>query len=456
MVGWLVGFFVLVLAVGALWAQGPAHGPSRFVPDSNDTAEKWLRNAANLARERQWSEAIEIYQRALDHFGDKVTKVPRDEAGTDQSGDFVLYVDGRRYCHRCLANLPPEARAIYRSRVDSLAERWYRQGSSQRDFALLRRVVDKAFCSSWGDDALELLGDLAFQEGRFGEALAAYGQLVADHPEDPLALIHPDPSVDLARVAAKKLLCRAAGENPPAPIELEAFAHLYPKAEGALAGRKGLYARILAESLAKDHLEPPAQPDGRWPTFAGSFRRTKVVPGPIDVGQVQWRVELEKISSARSAAATTRGGVNISPPTTTQERHLAFHPIVLGDQVIVCDGTRVLAYNLNDRPGETEENDVRSIEPAWKHDPEDGVMVPQAMRLYPGTPRLTLTAFGHRIYARMGVSTNPPIPTFRRFGTIGEPGNSSIVALDWNTQGKLLWEQKSTIIELPYRGAGGS
>ena len=37
---------------------------------------------------------------------------------------------------------------------------------------LLRRVVDQAFCSSWGDDALELLGDLAFQDGRFGEALA--------------------------------------------------------------------------------------------------------------------------------------------------------------------------------------------------------------------------------------------------------------------------------------------
>ena len=42
------------------------------------------------------------------------------------------------------------------------------------------------------------------------------------------------------------------------------------------------------------------------------------------------------------------------PQNTPQERLLAFHPIVLGDQVIVSDGTRVLAYNLNDRPADSE------------------------------------------------------------------------------------------------------
>ena len=32
-----------------------------------------------------------------------------------------------------------------------------------------------------------------------------------------------------------------------------------------------------------------------------------------------------------------------------------------------------------------------------------------------------------------------------------EPGTSSIVALDWNTQGKLLWEVRSANLELPNR-----
>src|SRR5205823_14551139 len=190
-----------------------------------------------------------------DQYGDKVAKLPKDQPGTDPSGDFALYVDGRRFCHRCLSQLPPEARAIYRNRVDGLAERWYRQGASRRDVGPLRRVIDQAFCSSWGDDALEFLGDLAFQDGRFGEALSMYGRLVADRQGDPFLLVHPDPSVDLARVAAKKWLCRAALENPPTRQDLAEFARLYPDAAGALAGRKGNYATILAESLASDHLD---------------------------------------------------------------------------------------------------------------------------------------------------------------------------------------------------------
>ena len=460
-IAWRVGVFVGLAWLGSagttVLGQGPARGGSQFYPDSSDTAETLLRNAANHARERQWSEAIEIYQRVIDQYGDKVAKLPKDEPGTEPSGDFALYVDGRQFCHRCLAQLPAEARAVYRSRADGLAESWYRQGWARRDAGLLRRVIDRAFCSSWGDDALELLGDLAFQDGRFGEALAMYGRLVADRPDDASVLVHPDPSVDLAKVAAKKLLCRAAWENPPTRRELDDFDRRYPGAAGSLAGRKGSYATILAESLAADHLQPPAQPDSRWPTFAGSPRRSRVVAGPIDVGQVQWRVELEKVAPLRSPGSfPSRMSGPATPPAS--ERLLAFHPIVLGDQVLVCDGSRVLAYNLNDRPGGPDGSESRPLIPAWRHDP-DGAAVPQATRNAAAIPRYTLTAVGSRIYARMGfVSTTTYAGRGARFGpmTIGEIGSSSIVALDWNTQGKLLWEQKSANFELPDRPAGAT
>src|SRR5262249_12640509 len=81
----------------------------------------------------------------------------------------------------------------------------------------------------------------------------------------------------------------AASDHPPTPSDLQEYARRYPDAAGALAGRKGTYATILVASLATDHLERPGQTDGGWPTFAGSSRRTRVVPAPIDVGQVQWR-----------------------------------------------------------------------------------------------------------------------------------------------------------------------
>jgi len=440
---WLVGSVGLL--AGSVWAQGPARSAPKFDPDWSGTAEKLLRSAASHVRDRQWSEAIKIYQRVIEQFGDKVAKVPKDEPGTDAAGDFVLYVDGRRFCHRCLAQLPPEAREIYRNRVDGVAELWFRRGASQRDVGSLRRVVDLAFCSSWGDDALELLGDLAFQDGRFGEALAMYSRLVADHADDPHVLVHPDPSVDLARVAAKKLLCRAADqENTPGPAELDEFARRYPAAAGSLAGRQGTYAQVLAESLTADHLAPPSQPDSRWPTFAGSLRRSKVVAGSIDVGSMQWRVDIEKVSLNRN---TFGRGIGVGVASASLERLLAFHPIVLGDQVIICDGTQVLAYNLNDRPTDADENAPRQVEPVWKHPPEDA-QVPQARHASSGIPRYTLTAVGHRIYVRMGAMS---APVFQGMGGMGGRGTTSIVALDWNTQGKLLWEQKSTSLILPNR-----
>ncbi len=162
----------VVLAAAHARAQGLNHGASKFYPDSSEKAETLLRNAAGLARDSQWAEAIEIYQRIIDQYGDKVAKLPKvvDRAAEPFSDEFVLFVDLRAYCHRALAKLPPEARAIYRNRLDGVAERWFREGASRRDTAMLRRVVELAFCSSWGDEALELLGDMAFQDGRFGEA----------------------------------------------------------------------------------------------------------------------------------------------------------------------------------------------------------------------------------------------------------------------------------------------
>ncbi len=173
----------------------------------------------------------------IDQYGDKVAMLPKEESGGDASGDFGLYVDERRFCHSAIAHLPPEARKIYHNRIDGLAERWFRQGAKEHDLGLLRRVVDQAFCGKWGDDAAELLGDLAFQDGRFGESLAMYRRLVADRPGDLGLLIHPDPSVDLARVAAKKMLCRvAAGEKPPGKRELDEFAQALPE-RGRVPGR---------------------------------------------------------------------------------------------------------------------------------------------------------------------------------------------------------------------------
>ena len=127
----------MILAASPSRGQGPNHSASKFIPDTSDPADTLLRNAASHVRDSQWAEAIGIYQRIIDQYGDKVAELPRAKNGENvraNSGDeFVLFVDLRGYCHRSLAKLPPEARAIYRNRVDSQAERWFREGQSQRD-----------------------------------------------------------------------------------------------------------------------------------------------------------------------------------------------------------------------------------------------------------------------------------------------------------------------------------
>ncbi|WP_165243569.1 outer membrane protein assembly factor BamB family protein [Paludisphaera soli] len=458
-------FLFCALAATAARGQVPGRSASKFYPDSSEAAESLLRNAANHARTGQWSEAVAIYQRVIDQFGDKVARLPRDLAAAPgrpgaapaiagREDDFTLYVDLRAYCQRTLAGLPAEALAAYRARRDSQAERWYAEGKERRDPTPLRRIVDEAFCTSWGDDALELLGDLAFQDGRFGEAVAMYRRLAPDDPESPLNFPHPDPSVDLPRVEAKKILARAAmGDAEEVAREVEGFAQRRGAASGALAGRKGPLADSLAQAIAADSLAPPAQNDARWPTFGGAPTRDKVLADAVDVGSLQWRATLDKITPSRGGYPGFRGpsqGATFPP-----DRLLGYHPIVLGDQVLVADGSKVLAYNLSDRPDASGEEATANIEPAWKYDAEGADAIPQARQPAWTAPRHTLTAVGRRIYARMGPSApgfpNMPRMAMREAGGGAGPG-SYILALDRDKPGdKKLWARRSSELVLPDR-----
>ncbi|WP_435005252.1 PQQ-binding-like beta-propeller repeat protein [Tundrisphaera lichenicola] len=451
---------ITLVLIGVASACSSSRGQQDFMParastkvyfDTSHTADALLRSADNHGKAGSYAEAVDIYQRVIQQFGDKVVDVPPDPGAGE--GDSRLSVNARRECQRRIAALPEEARALYRARVDAQAERWYRQGAASRDRSTLRRVVDQAFCSSWGDDALELLGDLAFQDGAFAEAMSAYVQLLPDRP-DGRALVHPDPSVDLSRIAAKKILCRAAiGEHPPTEAEIAAFGTEYPKATGPFAGRRGPLAADLAEAIRDDRLAPSAESDGRWPTFAGSTARNKIAPGSIDVGSLQWRVELDPIEPMRGRNSRYAARMNTGASQIPPERLLAYHPIVVGDQVIVDDDKQITAYNLNSRPGEQFGATTTPVEVAWKT--PDLMGTPAAMRGLPGLARYTLTAFGDRIYARIG---QPPssTPTMNRMGIgMGVASTSFVVAVSRSAQGHLLWKREASEIALPKRQAEG-
>lgn len=421
--------------VGGLTRTG-----AKFHPDASYEAERLLRTAAGDVAAGQWVEAIELYQRVIAQFGDTVAQVPQGDPGA--GGETVLFVDARQNCQRRIADLPPEARAIYRRRVDPQAKRWYDQGVNTNDRALLRQVVEQAFCSSWGDDATERLGDLAFRNGQFVEAIGFYHHLVAEPGVASAELIHPDPDVDLARIAAKLLLCRAAlGENPPTTEELTAFAKEHAGATGTFAGRSGPLAQSLVQAIQNDHLMTLAAVDGRWTTFAGAPSRTKVVLNPIDVGSFQWRAKLDPPQIVRQMNTFFMNN-QFGQQRQTTEPPLPYHPIVVGDQVIVSEANRILAYNLADRPSaDSVAGKAGEVPIAW--DQALPGFEPSAGRNANQPPNYTLTAFEDRIFARLGA--------------VDAKGPSYIVAVKNNreVEGKLLWRHSSSDLVLPNKQRAG-
>ncbi len=333
--------------------------PRIGLPGEEPRTARRLADADKLAAQQQWAEALDEYQRILTEAGDDL--VPLDPRRS---------VQARYLCHLRLAALPPPGLQLYRARVDPQAKKWLDQGSAQRDSAVLRRLVAEAFCSRFTDQALDLLGDLAFERGDFEEAAHWWRLLTRPASElagrvrpetPPEKLLYPDPKVDLARVRAKLILIRLfQGERGHLSEELQGFRDLHATAQGELAGRRGTYAETLAGLAGqKDILASPLA-DESWPTFAGAASRQRVLArAPGRLGQLRpleapdWCVRLETGTTlygpetrevAPGAAAPTPGKPT---PPLLEARTLSCYPVIAGNQVLVADARSVTAYKLS-------------------------------------------------------------------------------------------------------------
>jgi outer membrane protein assembly factor BamB len=260
-----------------------------------NTIANRLEQARTLAAHKEWGEVIEILTQLLGE----------NTAGVVDLGDG-RFVSLQTYCHFQLTQLPAEALALYRQHVDVQVEQSYREGVSTRNEDLLRDVVDEFFCSSWGDDALLVLGEFALERGDHAAArrwweqispllrdpagrplwLALHGIDLDTHwrevahrwnerPTPPAWLVYPDTSLDLDSVRARLVLASIrAGDLKRAAIELDAFRRFHPNSSGRLGGQEGPYVAGL-ERLLNGAADLPAEsPDRNWSTFAGSPTRS--------------------------------------------------------------------------------------------------------------------------------------------------------------------------------------
>jgi len=427
------------------------------------TAEKLLGNVRDFVAAGQWDEAVERLRQVMQTHGDALYAIP-NPAAEEAAWRGMRFVTVRDYCHMQIAQLPEEALDLYRSRVDPRAQQWLDEGKQTRNKLLLRRIADHLFCSSYGDDALLLLGELALERGHFDAARRYLEQIsprfrqpdgaplwnlsVAGSPEEVWQKLepmigdgrvstawrsYPDTDLPLADIRARLVLVSILqGARERAAWELKLFRRLHPEAEGRLAGRTTVYAEALARMLDESESWPdPPQPAG-WHTFAGSPRRNKTARGYPPLRGLVWDpIDLGEPIRARYAAGQFRIGEDA-------DSLLSYHPVVADDLLLIAGERRIRAF------------DLRTGKPAWdtgrgKEDAPPGTFFEIERQDYGirdyrsrpqfGAARFTLTVHGGKLYARIG----DPVTNRGGEDTLA-PRINYLVCLDLRAQGRQVWK----------------
>ncbi|OHB70839.1 MAG: hypothetical protein A2V70_14165 [Planctomycetes bacterium RBG_13_63_9] len=385
--------------------------------------------------DQQWEEAIETLCQVIDSGEGKLVGV------TDRR-----YVGLRDYGHLQLGRLPAEALEVYRQRVDPAARQWYEEGVAKRDRRLLAKVLDEAFSSSWGDDALLALGEMALESGDYASARWHWERIIPSNPppEAPRTWPgYPDTELDLAEVRARLVLVSILeGSTERARDELGQLVRLHGDARGRLGGREVNYAEALGGLLAESGTWPRKRRSRGWPTFAGNTLRNKIGPEMIDVGGVAWRIPLREDTAeiADDEAALSFYPVVVGGLEPIAERLPPDpSPRLRGEGRTFWDRQLVLVGNSREIFGAR----VATGKPAWSG-AGVGIFRAQLEGLGDassgrtgtlGAPRWTMTVRDGRLYARMGSAvTNHPQEAIRNI----RPGY--LVALDLEAEGRMLWK----------------
>jgi outer membrane protein assembly factor BamB len=329
-------------------------------------------------------------------------------------------IQARLAVHATLARLPATVLADYRKRLEPLAIGWLEAGND-------RRVVQDAFVSKAALTALDRLGDQAFLVGDWDAALRYWGAISPLEPM-PEALVHPDPSeAQQARAQAKQLLaCRFAG-RADFDSALAAFRKRFPRAEGSLGGRRGVYADLLAKQSVT------APPPRDWPTFAGEGQRAALAIGPTRILDSLSRLGRKGPTHTFDLSRRDRfvGGPALvrRDQAVDAAKRLAYHPVLVGSTAFINDGRHITAYHL--RTGKAE---------VWFDTADYLRGVPRVVQPLPRSDiRYTLSVAEGHVFARVGASgirdVRPPAGE-KGEGKPPDDAESAIVCL---RDGKLRW-----------------
>jgi len=388
-----------------------------------------FRESVNVGRDAQ---VIRTLETAREHLAGQRSDevVPLLQQQIETQGDSIVPVETGRYlntaaaCHLLLAALPPEGLAIYRQRVDPQARDLFREGQERLDERPLQRIVTNLLCSSYGDDALWLLGELAFERGAFDQARQHWELLVppVTNPDSDMLspsrhLTFPDPQFAPAEVRFRLILCSLFERDAVrAERELAVFERLHAGELTTVAGTKTGMVDWLRRELQTLQREAIAR--------AGRVSSDVEVP---DLAAVLWSRTLPENRFLGPSLRLTTGG----------SRPLATYPLVHEDTVFVAGSDSIFAF------------DLRSGQPKWSANGSDSGEIFTNTLDRPWRPHMplagvaayTMTLSDGRLYARTG----PPL--LRRSRNEGN-AFSEIIGLDIaSRQGELVFHVTSNVLD---------
>jgi hypothetical protein len=487
--------FLLLCACASLVPPSSAHAqpfsPSFELSETVHVDEADSATRAHLERvkayvaDEQWDEAVETLRQVMETHGRKVVPAA--------PGRYVSVAD---YCHLQIAALPAEALELYRGRVDPLAGKWYADGIAAHDVGRLRQIVDQTFCSSWGDDALWALGEMALERGEHAAARGYWEALIqqppttlnaehyrraAEHgglkPADFELLtkwyqrdttIEPslyrlvqspppndDESAALVRIWTGLRLPATRLEYPGTTLplaEIRARLTLVSILEGNLARAKGevaAYTRAypIAEGILAGRqanfskgLAMLLAAAGKWPALARSDDWPTFAGNFSRLGVGERIKEIgppvwkEPLELGDTISADVANNRAFSYRRVAEDASalLSYHPVVAGDLVLWSNSRYVFAF------------DLQTGKPAWPGDPtkppgviyDNETVESQPLRPHRGlgVPRFTLTVHEDRLYARLGSQvTSRSVEAF-------EYQLGHLVCLDLAAEGRLVWK----------------
>ncbi|MGE0376799.1 MAG: PQQ-binding-like beta-propeller repeat protein, partial [Planctomycetaceae bacterium] len=322
----------------------------------------------------------------------------------DKSGDALVaagpgrFLNAEDYGRRLIALLPEAGLAAYRQQIDGWAERQYQIAVTTHSEQALELLLQEAYSSSFGDDALWTLGEWHWERGDTQSARMCWKQLIADEIGEadsaPSVRKSPDGRFRRADVQARLVLCSIVEHSRRrARRELESFALQHPDAEGFLAGQSGSLSEILAGLLAQSRGWTVIPVAADWTTFARNSRRNAAAGASVLLEGPQWTMPLAPLDVPNWER---------SRPALPETAPLGRYPVAADGGLFFHDGVRIRAIRLVDgqpRWPVGGEPDVGDIYPPFHALPIRPVLRPTA-----GVPRFTATLHQGKLYALTGPS----------------------------------------------------